>query len=67
MERVGIVVVAGIGIVSLAVISAFKTITDGVNDRDSLRTIKQRLAKGEITEQDYYHLRGILREKGEGR
>lgn len=62
-ERIGIVIVAGLGMVSLAVVAIFKVITDGVTDRDGQRLLRQRLAKGEIAESDYRRLRDLLHEK----
>ncbi len=63
MERVGIIIVACVALVNLGLIAVFKTLRGSAPDQDSLNILKQRLAKGELTEDAYRHLRDVLHEK----
>ncbi len=63
MERIGIIIVACVALVNLGLIAVIKTLRGRVPDQDSLNILKQRLAKGEITEDEYRHLRDVLNEK----
>jgi uncharacterized membrane protein len=61
MERVGIIIVASVALINLGLIALAKTFK---GDRpDSLNILKQRLAKGEIIEDEYRRLRDVLAEK----
>jgi uncharacterized membrane protein len=61
MERIGIIIVACVALINLGLIALVKTLR---GDRpDSLNILKQRLAKGEITEDEYRRLRDVLAEK----
>lgn len=63
MERVGIIIVACVALINLGVIALFRTLRGDKSDKDSLSILKQRLARGEITEDEYRHLRDVLAEK----
>ncbi len=63
MERVGIIIVACVALVNLGLIAVAKTLRGRVPDQDNLNILKQRLAKGDLTEDEYRHLRDVLSEK----
>ncbi len=63
MERVGIIIVACVAVINLGLIAVFRTLRGSKPDQDSLNILKQRLAKGELTEDEYRHLRDVLNEK----
>ena len=63
MERVGIIIVASVALINLGLIAMLKALRGNHPDKDSLNILRQRLAKGEITEDEYRHLRDILNEK----
>ena len=63
MERVGIIIVACVALVNLGLIAVVKTLRGSAPNQDSLNILKQRLAKGELTEDKYRHLRDVLNEK----
>ncbi len=63
MERVGIIIVACVAVINLGLIAVLKTLRGSKPDRDSLNILKQRLAKGELTEDEYRHLRDVLNEQ----
>ena len=63
MERVGIIIVASVALINLGLIAVLKTLRGNKPDQDSLHILKQRLAKGELTENEYRHVRDVLNEK----
>lgn len=63
MERVGIIIVASVALITLGLISVLKTLRGNKPEYDSLHILKQRLAKGELTENEYRHVRDVLNEK----
>jgi uncharacterized membrane protein len=63
MERIGIIIVASVALINLGLIALVKTLKGDKSDKDSLSILKQRLARGEINEDEYRHLRDVLAEK----
>ncbi len=63
MEKIGIIIVACVAVINLGLIAVLKTLRGSKSDQDSLNILKQRLAKGELTEDEYRHLRDVLNEK----
>ncbi len=63
MERIGIIIVACVAVINLGVIAVVRILRGHASDQDSLHILKQRLAKGELTEDGYRHLRDVLSEK----
>ncbi len=62
MEKIGIIIVGTASVVMLGVVGMLKAIRQG-STADSVAILKQRLAKGEISEDDYRRLRAVLQEK----
>ncbi len=63
MERIGIIIVACVALINLGLIALVKTLKGDKSDKDYLSILKQRLAKGEISEDEYRHLCDVLAEK----
>jgi uncharacterized membrane protein len=64
MEKFGIIIISTAAVIMLGIIAIFRMFKPYQNaNQQGLAALKLRLAKGELTEEQYRHLKAVITEK----